>query len=398
MKQFESEKDLFSYIRNVVDHNVPSLKDIFKQYNWKTYEAAETIPLLYDDNTLLIDSRSEKEFDTSHLPGAVNFPVLSTSERHFVGLIYKKYSQQAAVWLAMQYADPKAESLSRFLEENDAGSKSIIIYCWRGGGRSSYLAKMVSDLGFNPSRISGGFKSYRSLVVDFLELRDLPFGLIEISGLTGSGKSELLKSVKDDFPVIDLELAARHYSSIFGQVPYDNLNYEPVKNQSSFENNIYGDIIRKINKFPEYHRDYLIESESKKVGNFFIPKNIFNEMKNCPSIRVGCSLEERIKRIVKDYFGTGNKGITKMMEIMKKNEEFLKSRLSKEIYIEAVTMLQSGKTSEFTELMMVKYYDKTYKDKHKRPIAVINTDSIRDARLELLEVLKTKNPITGVLD
>lgn len=251
---------------------------------------------------------------------------------------------------------------------------------------------MVSDLGYNPSRITGGFKAYRSLVVDFLELRDLPFGLIEISGLTGSGKSDLLKAVKNDFPVIDLELAARHYSSIFGQVPYDNMNYEPVKNQSSFENNIYGDIIYKIKKLPEYHPHYLIESESKKVGNFFIPKNIYHDMKTCPTIRVGCSLEERIKRIVKDYFGRSEKGITRMHEILKKNETFLKSRLSKEVYEEAFAMLESGRTSEFTELMMVKYYDKIYKDKGKIPIAVINTDSIRDARLELLEILETKNP------
>ncbi|MCB0722313.1 MAG: tRNA 2-selenouridine(34) synthase MnmH [Ignavibacteriae bacterium] len=387
MKQFESEKDLFSFIRGVVDSSVPSLKDIFKKYDWKLYSASEAIPLLYNDDTLLIDGRSEKEFDISHLPGAINFPILTTIERHFTGLIYKKYSQQAAVWLAMQYADPKSDELARFLGEHDAKNKNILVYCWRGGGRSSYLAKMISDLGYSPSRIEGGFKAYRSLVVELFSMNTIPFGLIELSGLTGSGKTELLNSVKNDFPVIDLELSARHYSSIFGQVPYDNLNYEPIHNQSSFENNIYGDIIRGIKKLPEYHTTYLVESESKKVGDFFIPKSLFNAMKTCPSVSVGSSLESRVKRIVNDYFGAGNKGITRMLEIMRKNESFLKSRLSKEIYTTALSLLESGDTYTFTELMMVKYYDKIYKDKHKTPLAVINNDNPIEAKQELLKIL-----------
>src|SRR5690606_19531082 len=135
--------------------------------------------VLNSSNTLLIDARSEKEFDESHLPGAMNFPVLSNIERHYVGLIYKKYSQQAAVWLAMKYADPKAEALSRFLDEHEAKDKNINVYCWRGGGRSSYLAKMISDLGYSPSKMTGGFKAYRAIVNEFFAQETLPFGLIE---------------------------------------------------------------------------------------------------------------------------------------------------------------------------------------------------------------------------
>lgn len=388
MKDFTSDNELFTYIRSVVDKNVPTLDEVFSTYDWPRLTAYEVIDNLNkNNNVLLLDARSEKEFDESHLPGAVNFPVLTTTERHYVGLIYKKHSQEAAIWLAMKYADPKLDALNDFLKYNNASSKEIIVYCWRGGGRSSYLAKMISDLGYSPAKLTGGFKAYRRLAFEFFEKPFLPFELIEISGFTGSGKTELLNSVKKDFPVIDLEYSARHYSSLFGQVPYDNLSYDPIQNQAAFENNIYSDIIRGIEAPGKFHPKYLIESESKKVGDFFVPSLLYNAMQTCPTIKVESSLETRIKRIVKDYFGRDNRGIEPMLAIMTKNERFLKEKLSKEVYTNALEHLKSGDTYAFTEIMMVQYYDKRYKEKNKTPLAVINTDSIRDARLELLKIL-----------
>ena len=41
----------------------------------------------YDD---IIDVRSPSEFVEDHLPGAINLPVLSNSEREEVGTIYKQ--------------------------------------------------------------------------------------------------------------------------------------------------------------------------------------------------------------------------------------------------------------------------------------------------------------------
>jgi hypothetical protein len=111
-------------------------------------------------------------------------------------------------------------------------------------------------------------------------------------------------------------------------------------------------------------------------------------MQTCPTIKVESSLEARVNRIVKDYFCRDDRGIDPMLDIMTKNERFLKEKLSKEIYNNALELLNAGDTYAFTEIMMLQYYDKRYKAKDKTPIAVINTDSIRDARLELLEFLK----------
>ena len=271
-----NSSELYDYVRSADIKNFPSLKSILGSYDIKKIPATDIPDILKKniDNILLIDARSEKEFEET----SKNFPVLNNKERHNTGLIYKNYSQTSALWLAMQYADPKSESLKIFLEENNAADKNIYVYCWRGGGRSGYLSKMISDLGFKPVVLTGGYKSYRKKVNDFFSLIPFPYDLIELSGLTGSGKTELLKIVSDTLPVIDLEEAARHYSSLLGQIPYDLKNAAPVRNQTAFENNLFANIyltsveVSDLTK-PSDSSTYLIESESRKVGNFEIPVN-----------------------------------------------------------------------------------------------------------------------------
>ena len=45
----------------------------------------------------LLDVRAEVEFEKGAFPGAVNIPILKTSERHEIGIIYKQSGSEAAV-------------------------------------------------------------------------------------------------------------------------------------------------------------------------------------------------------------------------------------------------------------------------------------------------------------
>lgn len=390
-----NSSELYDYVRSADIKNFPSLKSILGSYDIKKIPATDIPDILKKniDNILLIDARSEKEFEETSLPCSKNFPVLNNKERHNTGLIYKNYSQTSALWLAMQYADPKSESLKIFLEENNAADKNIYVYCWRGGGRSGYLSKMISDLGFKPVVLTGGYKSYRKKVNDFFSLIPFPYDLIELSGLTGSGKTELLKIVSDTLPVIDLEEAARHYSSLLGQIPYDLKNAAPVRNQTAFENNLFANIyltsvkVSDLTK-PSDSSTYLIESESRKVGNFEIPMPLFGKMMISPTIRIISSMECRVKRIVRDYFGEDLRGIKLMEKKLTEKESFFKQQLSSSIYNELLNLLDKERVSEFTEIMIKDYYDKRYKDKGKKPIAVISTDDIYSAKNELTEIYK----------
>ncbi len=399
-------KELFEYIRNIPPaeiKNIPSLKSLLDPYSIGKLSIDGLLGNLKDNHekTLLIDARSEKEFEESSIPYSLSFPVLKDSERHNVGLIYKKYSKSSALWLAMQYAEPKLEFLKEFLENNNAAEKNIFVYCWRGGGRSGYLAKMISDAGFKSVTLISGYKSFRKKVVDFFSAEIFPFNLIELSGLTGCGKTELLKSVSGILPVIDLEESARHFSSLLGHIPYEIKNLSPVKNQTEFENNLFRNIFFNsmnnlkaslIKNSGDVMSDttYLIESESRKVGKFDVPKNLYTKMEKSPSVRIVCSMDIRIKRIVRDYFGNDMKGIEPMQKIMLEKSSFFKQQLSSSAFDEMMQLLDSSRVSEFTEIMIKQYYDRKYKDKGKKPIAEISTDDIVSAKNELEEIYKMK--------
>ena len=382
----KNKKELFEYVRTFDIDQIQSFESIIQNYKWNSITIDELFNVIINnDDFVLIDTRSEKEYENSSIPFSLNFPVLSTEERHNVGLIYKTYSQKAALKLAMGYADPKLERLEDLLCKNKVKNKKNILYCWRGGGRSSYLAKMICDLEYKPTTLVGGFKSYRNKVNEFFSKQTFPYDLIELSGLTGTGKTELLRIVSENVPVLDLELAARHFSSLFGFVPYKIKNFKPVVNQSAFENNIFSQIINNKKYFSGQNK-FLIESESKKVGDFLIPKPLYYKLLEAPTIKITSSLNKRLNRIVKDYFGDKHKGISEMEKIFKKSERFFRQQLSNPVYDDLLKKLKAEEVYEFSEIMINKYYDVRYKEKVKTPLAEINSDNIKTAANELIEL------------
>ncbi len=131
---------------------------------------------------------------------------------------------------------------------------------------------------------------------------------------------------------------------------------------------------------------YVIESESKKIGNFEIPKILYEKLSAAPTIKIISTLENRVRRIVKDYFGDDLRGLEPMKRIMKEKEKFFKQQLRNKIYSELILLLDSGKVYEFTEIMIVEYYDKKYKDKLKTPLTEIHTDNIEGAKDKMKKV------------
>ncbi|MCX6160656.1 MAG: tRNA 2-selenouridine(34) synthase MnmH [Ignavibacteriae bacterium] len=381
--EFKNSKELFEYVRNYDSESYFSLTDLFGKYNFPSINIDDFEKLLFRPETLIIDARSEKEFSQTAIPGALSFPVLNDAERHNVGLVYRKYSKNAAVKLAMEYADPKLTALESFLINNNAKDKKILIYCWRGGGRSKYLAYLCAKIGHNATLLTKGINIYRNKVVNYFNINPFPCMLIELSGLTGCGKTMLINSVYNDIPCLDLEKAARHYSSLFGYVPYKILNFSPVFNQSAFENNLYENLLHNFFHFPG-KRTFIIESESKKVGDFVIPASLFSAMQNATSVLIVSSMESRVNRINHDYFGVDLRGITDMEKILTEKERFFRKEISNKHYDSAMQSLKKGDVFAFTELMITNYYDKKYKDKGKKHNIEISADNLPRAKEELI--------------
>ena len=384
MLTFKSDKEVFDYVRAFDLSEIKPLAAVLAPYTFNYIEIDELLNLIYKENILIIDARSEKEFEETSIPTAVSFPVLNNEERHNVGLVYKNYSDLAAVELALQYSSFKTEKLNEFLAAHDAKDKSIYVHCWRGGGRSKYLSKMIFDAGYKPKTLTKGIKSYRHKVNELFSAERFPNKLIEINGLTGSGKTEIIKALKGKLPTIDLEKAARHFSSLFGFVPYKIRGYSPVHNQTAFENNIFAEFIFNRNVFSNYCT-YIVESESRKVGDFYVPMNLYSEIENAKVINVETSFENRVKRLKKDYFEFSN-GYTEMINILKTKERFFRKEMSSVYYESCLEALDKGNAEEFISIMLEKYYDVKYKDKGKKAEAVINNDDVKESVEQIIGI------------
>ena len=145
--------------------------------------------------THVLDVRSPSEFDLDHIPGALNYPVLSDAERAEVGTLYKQEPFQARKVGAALIARNIAAMLEGPLKQMD-GSFYPLIYCWRGGQRSQSLALILEQIGFRVSVIEGGYKSYRQDIVSQLETLPGKLDLRILSGFTGTCKTEILNLMK----------------------------------------------------------------------------------------------------------------------------------------------------------------------------------------------------------
>ena len=95
--------------------------------------------------------------------------------------------------------------------------------------RSGAVSWLLDMYGFKVYTLVGGYKKFRNYVLDTFKL---PFQFNILGGYTGSGKTELLKTLKEKGePVIDLEDLASHKGSAFG-----NIGLPEQPGQEMFEN------------------------------------------------------------------------------------------------------------------------------------------------------------------
>ena len=90
-----------------------------------------------------------------------------------------------------------------------------MIYCWRGGQRSKAFSIVLSEVGWRTYQLKGGYKEYRNDVIKYLDNIGMKIKIILISGKTGSAKTKILQSIKDQGgQILDLEGLARHKGSL----------------------------------------------------------------------------------------------------------------------------------------------------------------------------------------
>src|ERR1700742_3805897 len=135
----------------------------------------------------IIDVRSPSEFAEDHAPGAISLPVLDDAERAQVGTIYVQQSRFLARRIGAALISRNiARHLETALADRD-GAFRPLVYCWRGGQRSSAMATILSEVGWRTALLAGGYKTYRRYVQTRLYAETWPLRLVLLEGRTGSG-------------------------------------------------------------------------------------------------------------------------------------------------------------------------------------------------------------------
>ena len=312
----------------------------------------------------IIDVRSPSEFEIDHIVGAINCPILYDDERQKVGTIYKQISSFKAKIIGSSLSAKNIASHieKEFLEKK--GSWKPLIYCWRGGQRSKAFSIVLSEVGWRTYQLSGGYKEYRNDIIKYLDNVGIKLKIILISGKTGSAKTKILHSIRDQgAQILDLEGLARHKGSLLGAIP--NLK-QP--SQKLFESLLFYEI-NKLN----LKKYIFVEAESSKVGNVHIPKSIWSNMILSKRIEVVADVNTRAKFLIDDYHYMCKNPI--LIEPMIKG---LKSRLSNDLIDSWKKLIDKKKWFELTKSFLENHYDSSY-----------SSNTIKNDRKVLKEVRAT---------
>lgn len=239
----------------------------------------------------LIDVRAPIEYEKGAFINSINIPILNNEERHIIGICYKEKGNEEATRLGYNIVsgkikDDRIYSWINFIKSNP----TAMIYCFRGGSRSRIAQEwIIEELNKDVSRLRGGYKAFRNYLIDSLSESKQNYKPIILTGFTGSGKTKLLKELKNS---VDLEGIANHRGSSFGS----HVSAQPT--QINFENNLAYDLIKKQDKG---YKHLVFEDEGKNIGKSFIPQEFFNYFHSGDKVLLSSSLEERIDNTLTEY-------------------------------------------------------------------------------------------------
>lgn len=326
---------------------------------------------------LVVDVRSPLEYQHAHYTTALSIPLFTDEERKIVGTTYKQQSRENAIKIGLDYFGPKMKTIVEEVEMllKQRNSKTLIVHCWRGGMRSGAVAWLLDMYGFKVYTLEGGYKKFRTWVLEQLSKE---YKLSVLGGFTGSAKTEILKELaRLNEHVIDLEELAIHKGSAFG-----NLGLPPQCSTEQFENKLalaLNDICQ-----TKKEEDFIwVESESQRIGNINIIHTFYKQMLAAPYFSLDIPFEERLNYIIEGYGKFDKQALLNAIERIKKRLGGLETK-------NAIEFLTNNDVRSCFSILLA-YYDKHYNkssleyNKHKIKISLPNTEAVINAKLILEE-------------
>ena len=323
----------------------------------------------------IIDARTEDEFALDHLPGAQNWPSLNNAERIVIGTMYKHEGPFEA---KKKGAGLVAANISKHIEHHVLDLPKDwqpLVYCWRGGKRSGSLALILGQIGFKVSIIEGGYKAFRSAMVDAIPPLAESLSWRVICGPTGSGKTRLLHCLKEQgAQVLDLEGLANHRSSVLGIIPG-----QAQPSQKHFDTLLW-DALRNMDPTKPVY----VESESRKVGNLAVPESLILSMRASPCYQLELSDEERVKLLLEDY-----DFFVKDPALFSKRLDALVAIRGKQVVEDWQALIAAGSMEDVVRDLLKLHYDPTYFASMKRNFLQIDKAQVVLAKSRSLESLSS---------
>jgi len=288
----------------------------------------------------LFDVRTPAEFHQGHIPPAKNLPLFTNEERVVVGTLYKRESPKAAMLKGLEFVGPKMRPLIEQVEATTS-SKTIAVHCWRGGKRSGSVGWLMGMGGFEVHTISGGYKAYRTHILQ--QFHQLDLQLIVLGGKTGAGKTKILKALAaKGEQIIDLEGLAHHKGSAFGFI-----GEGPSPTVEQFENNLF----TTLNQLDLTKRIW-VENESRRIGKVLIPQGFWDQMRQTTLINIELPFQVRLAVSLENYSTEESADLQIAFHNIRK-------RLGGQNYQTALTYLEEGNLKGAASIAL-KYYDKQY--------------------------------------
>ena len=324
---------------------------------------------LFLNDTPLMDMRAPVEFSLGAFPTSHSHPLMLDDERAAIGTCYKERGQDAAIELGHQLVcgDKKAHRVAQwkaFCEANPQG----YLYCFRGGMRSRITQQWLKEAGIDYPFIEGGYKALRSYLLKTVDgISDFPLTIV--AGCTGSGKTDLIKTLKNG---LDLEGAANHRGSSFGSY------VSPQRTQINFDNKLAIDTLKQQ---AQGCHSSVLEDEGRNVGSVNIPVRLYKKMQLAPIAVIEDPLDIRLGRLLDDYvirmevdfrlaYGEQN-GWIKFATYLEKGLLGIRKRLGHERYANILAcqqralkvQRQTGSVEahlDWLTLILAQYYDPMY--------------------------------------
>ena len=324
------------------------------------------------EKLIFIDVRSPKEFEEAHIPNAVNIPVFDNLERELIGTLYKTEGKRTAIREALRIIGPKVFDIYLEFEKYYKKDYEMIVYCARGGMRSSTITALLKEFSMPLAKLAGGYKGYRQYLNDTLPSLIKEFQIITLYGKTGTGKTNILKKMKEiGYDILDLEGCANNRGSLLGGIGLGEKH-----SQKYFESLVFESLLNAKTK------TILTEGESRRIGNIVMPVFLNESLVSSRKLYIEASLEKRIETIRKEYLKE-NLDSNEIIEAISK----LKKYISHGQVDEYIAQINNNEFDFVISDLIEKYYDKVYSNKNKEYEKTFdNNDEERCVR-EIIEYL-----------